>query len=62
MRESNNNQKIKNKMFADRLLWLQWGFVIAVFLFIIYLFSVQVLDVRHFRVHCGFLIKAKRKN
>ena len=40
----------KNKMFSDRLMWFQWGFVIAVFLFIIYLFAVQVLDVRHFRV------------
>ena len=39
----------KNKMFSDRLMWFQWGFVIAVFLFIIYLFCVQVLDVRHFR-------------
>ena len=40
----------KNKMFSDRLMWFQWGFVIAVALFVVYLFCNQVLDVRHFRV------------
>ncbi len=48
MREGNNTNK--NKMFSERLMWLQCIFVIAVFLFIIYLFCVQVLDLRHFRV------------
>ena len=47
---SNNKNNTKNKLFAERLLWFQYGFVIALFLFIIYLFAVQVLDVRHFRV------------
>ena len=40
----------RNKQFSDRLLWFQIGFAIAVLLFIVYLFFVQVLDVRHFRV------------
>ena len=40
----------RNKQFSDRLIWFQIGFAIAVLLFIVYLFSVQVLDVRHFRV------------
>ena len=48
MREGNNTNK--NKMFSERLMWLQCIFVISVFLFIIYLFCVQVLDLRHFRV------------
>ena len=48
MRESNNYNN-RNKVFSDRLMWLQWGFVIAVFLFIIYLFAVQVLDIKHLR-------------
>ena len=45
----------KNKMFSDRLMWFQIIFVILVGLFVAYLFSVQVLDVRHFR------IKAKKQ-
>ena len=48
MRGDNNTNR--NKQFSDRLLWFQIGFAIAVLLFIVYLFSVQVLDVRHFRV------------
>ena len=40
----------KNKMFSDRLMWFQAGFLCLILLFIIYLFCVQVLDVRHFRV------------
>ena len=45
----------KNKMFSERLMWFQIIFVILVGLFVVYLFSVQVLDVRHFR------IKAKKQ-
>lgn len=48
MRQNNNNNK--NKMFSDRLMWFQCFFLIALLLFVVYLFCVQVLDVRHFRV------------
>ena len=40
----------KNKIFADRLTILQLFFVSLVGLFILYLFAVQVLDIRHFRI------------
>ncbi len=40
----------KNKIFSERLMWLQVVFVILITLFIVYLFAVQVLDVRHFRI------------
>ena len=40
----------KNKMFSDRIMWLQAFFLGAIVFFIIYLFATQVLDVRHFRV------------
>lgn len=40
----------KNKIFSDRLTWFQIGFLCLITLFVIYLFSVQVLDVRHFRL------------
>ena len=40
----------KNKMFSDRLMWLQIFFASAIALFVLYLFSVQVLDLRHFRI------------
>lgn len=40
----------KNKIFSERLMWIQIIFVILVGLFIIYLFAVQVMDVRHFRI------------
>ena len=40
----------KNKIFAERLTLLQLFFVSLVGLFILYLFAVQVLDVRHFRI------------
>ena len=46
-RSSNTN---RNKTFSERLIWIQGGFLIIILLFIVYLFSVQVLDVRHFRV------------
>ena len=40
----------KNRLFSERLMWLQIVFVILIALFVIYLFAVQVLDVRHFRI------------
>ncbi len=40
----------KNKMFSERVMWLQVIFLSAVALFVVYLFAVQVLDVRHFRI------------
>ena len=39
----------KNKIFSERLLWLQIVFAILIAFFIIYLFANQVLDIRHFR-------------
>ena len=42
--------KVKNKRFSDRLTLLQIIFLTALLIFIFYLFCVQVLDVRHFRV------------
>ena len=45
----------KNKIFTDRIMILQYIFVILVGIFILYLFCVQVLDTRHFR------IKAKKQ-
>ena len=40
----------KNKVFTDRIMLLQYIFVALVGLFILYLFMIQVLDVRHFRI------------
>ena len=40
----------KNKTFTDRIMLLQYIFVALVGLFILYLFMIQVLDVRHFRI------------
>ncbi len=40
----------KNKIFSERLTWLQIFFACSIALFIIYLFAVQVLDLRHFRI------------
>lgn len=45
----------KNKIFTDRIMLLQYIFVALVGIFILYLFCVQVLDTRHFR------IKAKKQ-
>lgn len=45
-----SDKSTKNKLFSERLMWLQIGFVILIGLFVIYLFCIQVLDVRHFRV------------
>ena len=50
MRGSKNENTNKNKMFSERLMLFQWMFVILLLIFIVYLFSVQVLDIRHFRV------------
>ena len=40
----------KNKIFAQRLMWLQVFFLISVAIFVIYLFAMQVMDARHYRV------------
>lgn len=45
----------RNKIFSDRIMVLQYIFISMVGLFILYLFAVQVLDLRHFR------IKAKKQ-
>ena len=45
----------KNKIFAERIMLLQYIFVTLLVFFIMYLFAVQVLDIRHFR------IKAKKQ-
>jgi cell division protein FtsI/penicillin-binding protein 2 len=45
----------KNKIFSERLMWLQIIFALLIGLFVIYLFGVQVLDMRHCR------IKAKKQ-
>lgn len=39
----------KNKMFAQRLMWLQIIFVILIGAFIVYLFCIQVLDLKSYR-------------
>ena len=44
-----NNRSNKNKIFSDRLMWLQIVFAAIIALFVLYLFANQVLDVRHFR-------------
>ena len=48
MRNSGNVNK--GKAFSNRLMWLQIFFASAIALFILYLFAIQVLDVRHFRM------------
>lgn len=48
--DTENRLNSKNKMFSDRLMGLQLFFLCALLLFVFYLFCVQVLDVRHFRV------------
>ena len=40
----------KNTQFSNRLMGLQIGFVVAVLLFIAYLFCIQVLDLRHCKI------------
>lgn len=48
MRQTDRSNK--NKMFSERLMWLQVFFAGTIAIFILYLFAVQVLDVRHFRI------------
>ena len=48
MRQADRSNK--NKTFSERLMWLQVFFAGAIAIFILYLFAVQVLDVRHFRI------------
>lgn len=40
----------RNKIFLKRLTIIQALFLLAIILFILYLFGIQVLDIRHFRV------------
>jgi cell division protein FtsI/penicillin-binding protein 2 len=40
----------KNKMFSDRLMWFHIMFVVLVGLFILYLFCIQVVDIKEYRV------------
>lgn len=44
------DKKSKNKVFSDWLMRYQIVFLVALIFFIVYLFCVQVLDVRHFRI------------
>ncbi|MBE7711587.1 MAG: penicillin-binding protein 2 [Cyanobacteria bacterium SIG31] len=39
----------KNKIFSERLMWLQIVFAALIAIFVLYLFANQVLDIRHFR-------------
>ena len=48
MRQADRSNK--NKTFSERLMWLQVFFAGVIAIFILYLFAVQVLDVRHFRI------------
>lgn len=52
MGKMNNKEeyKVRNKRFSDRLTLLQIIFLTVLLIFIFYLFCVQVLDIRHFRV------------
>ncbi len=51
-----NNTSVRNKLFLNRLTFIQAAFLAAILLFIVYLFCVQILDTRHFRV------KAKKQH
>ena len=43
-------KKQKNVMFQKRLTFFQGAFLLAIIGFIVYLFCIQILDVRHFRI------------
>ena len=45
-----NDNSSRNKVFLNRLTFIQAVFLFFMLLFIIYLFCVQILDLRHFRV------------
>ncbi len=45
-----NTAPNRNNVFSNRLDWIQGIFLLVVLLFIVYLFSLQVLDIRHFRM------------
>lgn len=40
----------KNKMFSDRLFWIQVLFIVLVGFFIVYLFAIQVIDIKNLRI------------
>jgi len=48
MQKKNNSNK--NKIFSSRLMWLQVIFAVLVSGFILYLFCIQVIDVKNYRV------------
>lgn len=39
----------KNKLFSDRLMWIQIVFITLVGLFVFYLFAIQVIDIKNYR-------------
>ena len=48
-RTRNVDRANKNKMFSERILWLQVIFLSAIVLFVLYLLFVQVFDGKHYR-------------
>ena len=40
----------RNRIFMDRLTFIQGAFLFFILLFIVYLFCVQILDIKHFRI------------
>ena len=45
----NTDRSSKNRMFSERILWLQVIFLSAIVLFVFYLIFVQVFDGKHYR-------------
>ena len=45
----NTDRSSKNRMFSERILWLQVIFLSAIVLFVLYLLFVQVFDGKHYR-------------
>lgn len=45
----NTDRSSKNRMFSERILWLQVIFLSAIILFVLYLLFVQVFDGKHYR-------------
>lgn len=48
-RINNSDKTSKNKMFSERILWIQVVFLILIVIFVLYMFFVQVLDGKHYR-------------
>ena len=47
----NTERSNKNRLFSDRLSWLQGFFSIFVLLFLLYLIGIQIFDIRHCRIN-----------